>query len=128
MIEIPKSYNNIIKSEKLNQVCQLQNGEKIVDFTILDLENYITKIKINLNMTFDFHELIERVYISIESINTWETIEQAIVRESIERIVISDSYSKLAVWILVNKLHQNTHDDYMELVQEMKNNYFFAIL
>lgn len=122
MIEIPKSYNNIIKSEKLNQVCQLQNGEKIVDFTILDLENYITKIKINLNMTFDFHELIERVYISIESINTWETIEQAIVRESIERIVISDSYSKLAVWILVNKLHQNTHDDYMELVQEMKNN------
>lgn len=77
--------------------------------------------KINL-MHLDIHKLVDNIYPKLKQINTIDNINEQIVMCASEMVTDHYDYPSIATYILVNALHESTHDDYWNTVQEMYAN------
>lgn len=67
-------------------------------------------------------KLADNVYPKLKYINTLSDINEQIVGSSSEMMTDHQDYACIAMYILVSKLHENTSDDYAQVVDKMNHN------
>jgi ribonucleotide reductase alpha subunit len=70
----------------------------------------------------DVDKLSKNVLPKLKTKNTLEEIEDQIINSATEMICDHYDYPSIAVWIIIDKLHRSTCDDYLDLVRLMRSN------
>ncbi|AEQ33495.2 ribonucleoside-diphosphate reductase large subunit [Megavirus chiliensis] len=83
------------------------------------IESISQKMEIN---DIDIDAIVNNVYPKLKDINTLDDIQNQIIASSSEMMIDHYNYPKIATWILINNLHEHTHDDYFHVVSELHNN------
>ena len=87
------------------------------------IEKYITIICSKMNVGhLDIKKISDNVYPKLKKINTIHEVNNQIVMSASEMITDHYDYPAIATWILVNDLHQNTHDDYLKVAEQLYSN------
>jgi len=69
-------------------------------------------------------KLANLVYSKLKEVNQIDNLEDQIVTSSIELSVENFDYQKIAVYILVSRLHRETTSDYLEVIQTLYFSYY----
>ena len=67
-------------------------------------------------------KITDNVYPKLKNINTIKDVEDQIVMCASEMVTDHYDYPCIATWILVNDLHDKTHDNYLSTVEELYHN------
>jgi ribonucleoside-diphosphate reductase alpha subunit len=67
-------------------------------------------------------KLVNAVHPKLKNSNTLDELNDLIITCSTELVTNHYDYQYIAVYLLISKLHQETHDDYLETVKELRNN------
>ena len=87
------------------------------------IKKYITTICQKMHVEhLDTEKITNNVYPKLKTRNTIEEVEDQIVMCASEMVTDHYDYPCIATWILINNLHNNTYDDYLKVVNQLKNN------
>ncbi|MEM3062063.1 MAG: ribonucleoside-diphosphate reductase subunit alpha [Nitrososphaerota archaeon] len=111
-----------MSTENFMQVHISANGQ-VVALSSDTLRDYIRKICQQMKVDhLDVDKVVKHVYPKLKEINTLEEVDDQIVTTTTEMITDHYDYPCIAIWILISKLHSNTHDDYLRVVEDLRNN------
>lgn len=107
-----KSSNIYIVHDGINKILSYANLKKSIQ---------IICQKINApHLNVD--RITSSVYSKLKTHNTLREIDDQIIATTSELVIEHYDYPRIAVWLLINNLHQNTHNDYVEVVRELRAN------
>ena len=87
------------------------------------IKKYIATICQKMHVEhLDTDKITNNVYPKLKTKNTIEEVEDQIVMCASEMVTDHYDYPCIATWILINNLHNSTHDDYLKVVRQLKNN------
>ena len=87
------------------------------------IKKYISIICQKLKVDhLDLDKITSNIYPKLKTINTIDEVEEQIVTCASEMVVEHYDYPRIATWILINNLHENTHDDYLKVVGQLRSN------
>ncbi|AGF85217.1 reductase large subunit [Moumouvirus goulette] len=113
---VPKNVNND------NSISVIINGVKQPLYKEV-VRKYIISVFQKMKIEhLNVDPLIENVYPKLKDINSLLDIENQIIASSTEMLADHYDYPKTAVYILINNLHENTHEDYFKVVSIMRRN------
>ncbi|ANB50699.1 putative ribonucleotide reductase large subunit [Powai lake megavirus] len=121
-------YQDIYSTTVDNVNNNAENLKIIVDGNTMPLyrgiiKQYIESISQKMEINdIDIDAIVNNVYPKLKDINTLDDIQNQIIASSSEMMIDHYNYPKIAVWILINNLHEHTHDDYFHVVSELRNN------
>nr|WBF70676.1 ribonucleoside-diphosphate reductase large subunit [Megavirus caiporensis] len=104
------------------------NLKIIIDGNVIPLyrdiiKQYIESISQKMEINdIDIDAIVNNVYPKLKDINTLDDIQNQIIASSSEMMIDHYNYPKIAIWILINNLHEHTHDDYFHVVSELRSN------
>lgn len=73
-------------------------------------------------MHLDINKITDNVYPKLKENNTIKDIEEQIIISASEMIIEHYDYPKIAIYILISNLQQQTNDDYLETVRKLRAN------
>lgn len=100
----------------------------ILDGRVCDLpkqyiHEYITEICEKMNLThLNVDAVVDNVYPKLKEYNTFNDINEQIIKSASDMVTIHYNYPNIATYILIDSLHDSTHSDYFEVVKEMMSN------
>uniref|UniRef100_A0A6G6AD20 Ribonucleoside-diphosphate reductase n=1 Tax=Borely moumouvirus TaxID=2712067 RepID=A0A6G6AD20_9VIRU len=87
------------------------------------VKQYVNSIFQKMNIGhLNIDPLVDNVYPKLKDVNTLLDVENQIIASSTEMLADHYDYPKTAVYILINNLHENTHEDYLKVVRIMRKN------
>ncbi|AZL89266.1 ribonucleoside-diphosphate reductase large subunit [Megavirus baoshan] len=127
--------NNINKDDNSSSIdnntdkfSNIENLKIIIDGNIMPLyrgiiKQYIESISQKMEINdIDIDAIVNNVYPKLKDINTLDDIQNQIIASSSEMMIDHYNYPKIATWILINNLHEHTHEDYFHVVSELRSN------
>ena len=108
-----------VANQKIDIVLDSRREEFCENSIISYLSNIASKLEYDAHI---YDELAISVYNSLPESPSASDIDHCIVSRATEMIVEDYSYSRLATWILMTELHSTTHDDYLQVVNQLMNN------
>ena len=106
-----------------NQDIYLSLNSKIHPLKYSNLKKSIQLICQKINSpNLNIEKITSNVYSKLKTQNTPQDIDEQIITSSSEMATSHYDYPKIAVWILINNLHKDTHDDYLEVVHVLRSN------
>lgn len=122
---ISLSESNVVSktSLQIENDIYLMNGGKTSPLRRDTIKEYIKSICQKMKVEhLDIEKVLNNVYPKLKTINTIKDIEEQIISSSSEMVVDHYDYPCIAMWILINNLHTETHEDYSKVVYQLKNN------
>jgi ribonucleotide reductase alpha subunit len=87
------------------------------------IKKYILAICQKMNVQhLDTDKIAKNVYPKLKNVNTITEVDDQIVMSATEMVTDHYDYPCIATWILITDLHNNTHDDYLKVVRQLRNN------
>lgn len=74
----------------------------------------------------DLNKIVESVYPKLKTYNTIEELEEQIISSSTEMIIDHYNYPKIAINILIKRLHNETSNNFIEITKQLKENNFIS--
>jgi ribonucleoside-diphosphate reductase alpha subunit len=100
----------------------LSDGNKINILTREFIYDYVSSICRRMSIEhLDVNRVILNVYPKLKTINTIKEIREQIIMSTTEMVIDHFDYPSIAMCILIDELHQKTHDDYLKVVKSMRS-------
>jgi ribonucleoside-diphosphate reductase alpha subunit len=81
--------------------------------------DYLKEIGERINVTeLDLHSIVKNVYPKLKSVNEIKDIEDQIISCVSDMMIYHENYQKIAVWILIQRLHQNTSSKMEDVIEQ----------
>lgn len=111
--DLPKEHTTSIK---------LFIGDEKIDYSLKDLCSRIESIIAKKELDVEYAELANSVYGKLKDVNTLLEIDDLIVAQASDMAPLHYEYPVIASWIVINRLHQSTHTDYLRTVETLFTN------
>lgn len=100
------------------------NGiEKTIPLSIDYIRTYLVSICAVINdKNIDVETILNNVYQKLKTINTIDDINEQIISTTSEMASDHHAYPKIATYILIRKLHKNTHSNYEDVIKDLLYN------
>lgn len=125
-MELDKNDNICVENSSANTITTdiyIVDGD---NYTILTTENvgrYIELICQELKADhLDVTKITKNVYPKLKTVNMLDDVKNQVVMCASEMVTDHYDYPRIATWILINDLHQKTHDNYLLVVQQLYSN------
>ena len=102
---------------------QLHNGSEYIELTEKMVLRFIEDISACIGLTgLDLGVVVSNVYPKMKHQNEQVDLEDMVILATTEMIIDHYDYQKIAVKILVDRLNNQTHDDYLKVLEQLENN------
>ncbi|AKI80048.1 ribonucleoside-diphosphate reductase large subunit [Acanthamoeba polyphaga mimivirus] len=109
--------------EVSKETIYLDHNGSIQVITSEIIRTYVEKIFEKMEVThLDIDKMTKNIFPKLKSINTIKDIDNQIISTASEMVTDHYDYPKIAVWILMTNLHDNTSDDFLETAEKLYNN------
>ncbi len=85
-------------------------------------ESIVTICKLMNVEHLDANKLSKNILPKLKTYNTLSEVEDQIINCASEMVCDHYDYPSIAMWIIIENLHRNTHDNYLDVVHEMRSN------
>lgn len=124
------AYNNDSNKARTNKFftdehdpIYIKTGEGREILTKQMLANYISTICEKMKITsLSSVKVCKNVYPKLKHENSMKDIDEQIISSTSEMALDHYDYPCIAVWILINNLHENTHVDYINVLKQLRQN------
>lgn len=95
----------------------ITDNNQTVNFQYEDLISVIDEIIKNIKVPhLDSNTVASKVYPKLKTNNTMEEVENQIISTASELVTLHFDYPRIAVYIIIQNLHETTSDDFYEVV------------
>ncbi len=111
-------------SDLLEDLKFLKNDEgDVAELSLDDVINYVNHICENCKLTqLDSQKIAHKVYGKLKLVSSENELDKLIISCAAELSVDHYDYPRISVYLLIKKLHDQTDDDYGEVVKKMRAN------
>lgn len=74
----------------------------------------------------DLNKIVENIYPKLKTYNMIEELEEQIISSSTDMIIDHYNYPKIAINILIKRLHNETSTNFVEITKQLKENNFIS--
>lgn len=104
-------------------VLEIVTGSQTEGLPYGKVKDYITNIcRVMKLEELNMDRITNSVYPKLKLTNTFHELNQVIISSSAELITEHYDYQSIAVYLLINELHEKTHNDYLEVARELAAN------
>ena len=101
----------------------LVDNNKIKLLTLEIIHKYISTICQKMKIEhLEIDKITKNVYPKLKQKNTIKELEDQIIMCASEMVTDHYDYPCIATWILINNLHENTYDDYLKVIKQLRSN------
>lgn len=115
--------NNSTNLDNLKEEIYIIHDGNMYPISLTNIRNFISKICQDMKVEhLNVEKISNNVYPKLKNVNTFEDMENQIIICASEMVIDHYDYSAIAISILINNLHQETHSDYLLVIEQMYSN------